>query len=356
MGNQVGIPQERIAIVFPPVPIPGALVVAVLENRLEELRRLEQERIRRAWRVRGVISDHVPLIGSIADILIRPPHHMFSLNENPLSIYLHHGGNNAVYYDFVGDETDHLQYIEVRVETDLPSNAFLYARQPLNEILDAMSRTQPQMPLALQRLELVSPLDGGVVAYELILPYSTGVRMGPLGGIWQWPQFAPYDAVFREAIASASPFYRLLCAFRVYEGINWIRRWIREQCVVLGIQERMPGDPDVDVAELRRMGFNPDFLVGIRTAADLFERLREHRNGIAHFLIEGEQGYAHTYLARGEVVHEYSLGGAVLLGYAGRAIDDLRIFCNNHLVNHLFRGSILPLREIRDRFTNRSIK
>jgi hypothetical protein len=116
----------------------------------------------------------------------------------------------------------------------------------------------------------------------------------------------------------------------------------------------MPGDPDVDVAELRRLGFDPNFLQGIRTAADLFGKLRELRNGIAHFLFEGEQGYAHTYLARGEVVLTYSLGGAVLLRYAARAIDDLRIFCNRHLQSHLFRGSILPLREIRDRFNIRT--
>jgi len=293
-------------------------------------------------------------MGSVADILARPPHHMVPLNETPLSIYLHHGGHNAVYYDFIGDDDGRLRHIEVRVETDLPSNAFLYARQPLNEILDAMSRMPPQVPLALQRLELVSPRDDGVLACELILPYTTGVRMGPLGGIWQWQQFAPYDAVFREAIASASPFYRLLCAFRVYEGINWIRHWIREQCTARNIQERMPGDPDVDVAELRRLGFDPNFLQGIRTAADLFGKLRELRNGIAHFLFEGQQGYAHTYLARGEVVLTYSLGGAVLLRYAARAIDDLRIFCNRHLQSHLFRGSILPLREIRDRFNIRT--
>lgn len=343
------MPEDRLVIVFPPEPTAGALGVVVPENRIEELQGLEQDRRVRIWKVRAIVSDHVPLTGSIAEGLARPPQHMFFLNENPLSIYLHHGGDNAVYYDFVGDETGYLQHIEVQVETDLPSSAFLSARQPLNEMLDAMARIEPQIPLLLQRLELVSPHDEGILAYELILPFRTGVRLGPLGGIWQWPQFAPYDAIFREAITTTSPFYRLLCAFRVYDGINWIRRWIREQCDRFGIEDRMPRDPTVDVEELRRMGFPPEFCANIRTAAELFDKLREHRNGIAHFLIEGEQGQAHIYLASGELVHEYSLGAAVLLRYAALAINELGVFANKHLNEPLFRGSILPMPEIRDR-------
>lgn len=131
MGEQEAQHQERFTVVFPPEPTPGCLAVAVPESRLGELQRLEQERARRVWRVRGVVSDHVPLIGSIQDVLLGRPEHNFFLNANPLSIYLHHGANNACYYDFVGDATASLRYVEVRVETELPSNAFLYARQPL---------------------------------------------------------------------------------------------------------------------------------------------------------------------------------------------------------------------------------
>lgn len=346
--------QDRLAVVFPQNPMPGALGVVASEGKLEELGQLERERQVRFWRVRGVVSDHVPLTGSVADGLAREPHHMLFLNENPLTIYLHHGADRAIYYDFVGDETDHLQYIELRVETELPSNAFLLARQPLNEMLDAIARVEPKMPLVLQRLELVSPRDGAVLAYEVVLPFNNGVRMGPLGGIWQWPQFAPYDAIFREAITTSSPFYRLLCAYRVYEGVNSIRRWIREQCDRFGIVERMPGDPPVDVGELTRMGFTAEFCADIRTAADLFRKLKELRNGISHFLIEGEQRGAHIYLASGEMWQQYSLGAVTLLRYASTAIDDLRRFCNMHLEERLFRGSILPVPENRDRFVVRA--
>lgn len=87
-----------------------------------------------------------------------------------------------------------------------------------------------ELPLVLTRLELVSPEDGEVIAYELVLPYRSGVRIGPFGGIDQLLPFPPYDAIYREAAVSGSPFYRLLCAFRIYDGTTDIRRWLREQC------------------------------------------------------------------------------------------------------------------------------
>jgi hypothetical protein len=49
---------NRITIVHPREPMPGALAVTVQENRLDEMGALERERARRIWRVRGIISGH----------------------------------------------------------------------------------------------------------------------------------------------------------------------------------------------------------------------------------------------------------------------------------------------------------
>ncbi len=67
-----------------------------------------------------------------------------------------------------------------------------------NALLDALVRNA-ELPWVLSRLELVSPEDGEVIAYEPVLPYRDGVRIGPLGGIDQLVPFAPYDAIYREA-------------------------------------------------------------------------------------------------------------------------------------------------------------
>ena len=271
----------RLAIVDPLEPMPGVIGVAVPEERLQELKASEQVRKQQLWRVRGIVSDHIPLAGDIRAGIDRERAHNFFLNSPFLTIYLHRGGHDAIFFDLVALPTGLLDYLEVKVETDLPSNAFLLARQPLNEMLDALVRTALNPPLLLQRLELVSPMDGGILAYEVTLPFNTGVQFGPMGGLLQWPVFAPYFAIFREAITSSSPFYRLLCAWRVYDGIKTIRKWLREQCEKFKIDIRLPKETEIDITHLQRMGFKPDFCARISRLSDLFNELSELRNGIA---------------------------------------------------------------------------
>lgn len=353
MSNGAPSSGGRLAIVDPSEPMPGVIGVAVPEERLAELQSVERAKKRQLWRVRGVVSDHIPLAGDVRGVIDGERTHNFFLNGDSLTIYLHRGGRDAIFFDLVAQPGGRLDYIEVKVETDLPSNAFLFARQPLNEMLDALVRNPPNPPLLLQRLELVSPTDGGILAYEVTLPFNRGVQFGPMGGLLQWRVFAPYFAIFREAITSSSPFYRLLCAWRVYEGIQTIRKWLREQCERFDIKEKLPKEAEVDTAHLARMGFPPEFCARIQKVSDLFNELRELRHGIAHFLFEGEAGDAHVYLARGHEIRNYSLSSAILLSYAINAIDDLRRFYNKHLEGRLNRGMILPMVDQRDQFVVR---
>jgi hypothetical protein len=354
MSNGAPSSGGRLAIVGPSEPMPGVIGVAVPEERLAELQAVEQAKKRQLWRVRGVVSDHIPLAGDVRAVIDSERTHNFFLNGDSLTIYLHRGGRDAIFFDLIARPGGRLDYIEVKVETDLPSNAFLFARQPLNEMLDALVRNPPNPPLLLQRLELVSPADGGILAYEVTLPFNRGVQFGPMGGLLQWRVFAPYFAIFREAITNSSPFYRLLCAWRVYEGIQVIRKWLREQCENFNIKEKLPKEPEVDTTHLARLGFPPEFCARIQRVSDLFNELRELRNGIAHFLFEGEAGDAHVYLARGHEIRNYSLSSAILLSYAIKAIDDLRLFYTQHVENKLGGSMILPMEGQRDEFVVRT--
>ena len=316
-------PQESFILAYPKKPIAGVLSTLIPESRANEFAELERENTQRVWKVRGIVSDHLPLAGTLLSVLERRPEHQFYLNGNLLSIYLHSGGRNAVYYDLVGDEEGRVRHIEVQVETPLPGKAIFLAWRPMNALLDSLMR-MGQFPWALQRLELISPRDGEVLAYELVLPFGDGIRLGPLGGIQQSPPFAPYDAIFREANTSPSPFYKLLCAYRVYEGTNPIRRWLREQCERLGIAERLPRELEVDLEELIGLGLDREFVARVKTVADMFEQLRGLRDAIAHFLIKGEQGSAHVYLADGEAIRSYSTSAGILLLCAHRSLESLR--------------------------------
>jgi hypothetical protein len=352
MSPDQAIPPDANILVFPGEPTTGAIGAFAKYDKLELIKRLEQERIARTWEVRAYISDHVPLAGGADAALARPAYHLLHLNQNPLWIYLHSGGRNAVYYGLFGDELGKLKYITVSVESRLPSNALLLARGPINALLDVFTRDS-NMPLIVQRLELMSPLDGDVLISEFLIPQRNGVALGPLGGIMQAVPFAPYDALYREALTTTSPFYRLLCAWKMYEGTNRIRRWIQEQCEQRGINDRMPPDPDVDPQELIRLGLDAAFVQRIRHARDLFEKLRDQRDAIAHFLIEREGAESHVYVADGRQLHVYAVGSAALLRYAHRVLQELRLFCSQRIP--FARGSmILPMPQNRDQFIVRA--
>jgi hypothetical protein len=228
-NDKLGVPDDPFVLLFPAEPAPGILAALARQSRLEEIKQHEQSKVSQVWTVRGIISDSVPLSGAPQEVIERPPHNLLYLNEDTLSIYLHSGGRQAIYYDLVGDECRKLSYIEVRVESRLPSNAVMLARRPLNALLDVLTRDY-DMPLTVQRVELISPLDGKPFVYQMLLPHNRGIQAGPLGGIMQAVPFAPYDAIYREALTSSSPFYRLLCAARMFEGTGTIRKWLRQQC------------------------------------------------------------------------------------------------------------------------------
>jgi hypothetical protein len=95
---------EDHVVAFPPTPTAGMLGVLVREGRVDEFRRLERENRVRIWRVRGVVSDHIPLSGDARSALAQAPQHNFFVNNPPLSIYLHAGWVNAVYYDLVAND------------------------------------------------------------------------------------------------------------------------------------------------------------------------------------------------------------------------------------------------------------
>jgi len=291
------------------------------------------------------------MIGDAGTIRTPSAFNRVLLNENPLTIYLHAGGRSAIYFDLLANSQRELQFVEVRVESKLPSNALLLARRPLNALLDVMTRNY-NLPLCLQRLELLSPVDGSVLVYQVFLPQSNAIQAGPLGGIMQAVPFAPYDAIYREALTSSSPFYRLLCAARMYEGTASIRKWLKERCVERNIQEKLPSDPDVDPNELRGFGFDEDFTQGIRKVQHLFHRLKDMRNAIAHFLIEHEGSDLHVYLAEGAELENYSTAAAALLHYAHKTLEECRAFYTRHLEN--LRGSILPMVQNRDQFVVRA--
>lgn len=246
--------SEGWVLVDPREALPCSLGVVEPESRLNELRRIEQEGQERPFLVRAVLSDHIPLAGNMADILNRPSYHRVAVNDHKLSIYLHSGAKNIVYFDLVGAGPEgQLDYIEVIVQTKYPNNCFWSVRTAVSQLLDSMMR-MTWLPLTIRRLDLHLEGDERPLCQQLILPFTDVVRCGPLGGVHQYPFLAPYEALIREAITTGSPYYRLLCAYRLYEGVQPLRKKLRELGKRTGVPVTLPKPPPLNLEWLKGFG------------------------------------------------------------------------------------------------------
>jgi len=345
--------DDPFILVDPPEPLPAGLGVVMLRSRLGTLKGMQERNLQGRFLVRALLSDHVPLSGSVRQILSRPVQHSLFVQGNPLTMYLHHGGRNAVFFDLLPEAADKLKSIEVEVETKFPSNAFLAARTAFNCLLDSVMRVR-WLPITISRLDLHIAGEVEPLCHQLVLPFDESLRIGPLGGIHQFPPIAAYEAVVREAITATSPFYRLLCAYRLYEGLQPLRRWLRDTAAKLQIDTRLPKPREVDPRELMLYGFSEEFRSGLRTTDDVWKKMTEHRNSVAHFL--SRKSGAALRIFEGATYYEYSLCGAYLLKCANEGFRDLWQYFSKHLNSHLTRGSILPLAEQREMFILRPDK
>lgn len=338
-------------IVWPQSAIPGSLAVVCSPGRLDRLIQYDSARSRVLYTVRAIISDHIPLAGNIADVISSLPRHQIALNETPLTIYLHHGGESAIFFDLCASNVNALSHISVEVEADAPLAAFQFARTAVNELLDTLMR-RVWMPIMVSRLELFADKDPAPLAFQIPLPFPSGLNIGPLGGIHQYPVFSELESLSREAICATSPYYRLLCAYRIFEGIAKLKAWLRVTMAQLKVDAHLPEPLEVDHILLQDLGFQPKMLSDVVNVDDLHKKLRVHRNRVSHFLLDRkkDETYPPLHLSDGHSYLDFSMAGSALLHYAHRTIAELSSFFHQHLESPLARGSILPLKEQRSRF------
>jgi hypothetical protein len=200
----------------------------------------------------------------------------------------------------------------------------------------------------------MSPTSGEVLLSESLIPQPTRIELGPLGGIMQHTWFSPYEALYREGLVTSSPFYKLVCGWKMYEGYGRLRGKVRRECHTRNISAKPPTDPTITKQELLDFGFDPDFITGIASAKDLFEKLRQTRDAISHFLIKTPQGESHVYLADGAQLRHYSVSGAAMLYYSHKALEELQIFCSQNEIGMMSRAPILPMVQNRQQFIVRA--
>ncbi|MGQ3241795.1 methylamine utilization protein MauJ [Shinella sp.] len=121
---------------------------------------------------------------------------------------------------------------------------------------------------------------------DLIAP-EQAVTLNPGNGTL-FADLAPIYALYREFKNTVSPFYRLLCAYKILEGIYGVlRKSARKRATEKGIRliipkEVVPDHPDI-AKDLRHLVGKP-----IKTVCDNVLQKR-YRDAAAHFLVQETQ-------------------------------------------------------------------
>lgn len=339
---------DGIGIVYPQVAMPGALAIAASARNVERLRTL-QTAGPSLYRLRAVVGTHIPLTGTIQDIVAFSPETGLSVNDPPLSMYLHRGGGNAIFLDLLARADGTLSSIGVEVDADSPPAAFAGARTAVNQLLDVLMR-RLWLPLVLVRLDLTVEAEDQPIAHELHVPFIGNLSIGPIGGIHQYPLFSELEALAREAICSTSPFYRFLCAYRLYEGTGALRTKLRQMCVAASIDKPLPKDPKLNHELLAAMGLGGLADENVRTIGDLHGRLTDMRNMVAHFLLARGEKAPPLHTSDGYSYQMFSSAAAVLLHYGVGAVQELSLFFQQHLGPQVMVGTVLPMQAQRDKY------
>jgi hypothetical protein len=232
----MGEKTEEYQIFWPSTPIPGCLAVVGYPDNLATINDLQVRKKKEVFVVRAVISDHIPLSGDIKGTIESENKHLIDIVGNPLTIYLHHGQKSAVFFDLVPDDAQRLQYVSVEVEATSIFNAMQAGRTAINELLDSLIR-RCWLPLVISRIDLHLQGSENPLAHQILLPFPTNLRLGPLGGLHQHPLFSASESLVREAAASSSPFYRFLCAYRLCEGLAPLRHLLKKTADKIGVTQ-----------------------------------------------------------------------------------------------------------------------
>ena len=336
---------------FPIDPIPGGIIMVLRECRVQELGWLSYEKKRQTFTVRAFITDNPEVSYSLADAVKRPSSVSIELQQEVITLFNHHGGDKAVFFDLVRGKSGMLSYILVQVSSTRPELALGYARAEINRLLDRFTAgAKHPHPFGIQRLELLSPKDSEVIAYQLMIPFPGITRIGQIPGFFPAGLFAGHHAIFREAINNPSAFYRLLLAFRAYEGIGFLRSRIAKAREHYKIEERMPKETRLDKGELARLQLS-DEVRDLEQVGELFSHFGYLRNGIAHFLLKPtDSGEGHLYLSS-VLVNTYAIASALLLKYIRIESQQLEGYYVKFVRPHIDRGRLVyPMAEYREKF------
>jgi hypothetical protein len=345
-------PSDAVDQLWLPNPaFPGEQTMIYRNSRTRELVALSMAKKRRIMRVRAVLTDQsYPLNCSLEDLLAFRPNSRIRLTDGQFSLWKHYGGNKAVFFDVRGDENGSLTSVEVEVSAVKPELALAYARASINQLLDSLTATVPH-PIVIQRLELLSPDNNtDVLAYQITMPHQLSTNLPKIGGVFPAGAFTGVEAVLREALTNPSPYYRLLLAYRGFEGIKGIHRQFAAFVKKHNVQAPPLEELKLDRTELAQHGFSGKFLE-LETLEQAIDHYRDLRDAAAHFFVGSRGSRARQHLKfSSTLAHTYGRVSAMMLNQLRRELAILKQYHQRYIAPRTHLGMILPMEAVRERY------
>lgn len=175
-----------------------------------------------------------------------------------------------------------------------------------------------------------------MLAFQITMPSRVTTDIPKFHSLRAVGPFGNTEAIYREAITSPSPYYRLLLAYRGFEGVQQVRRKVRELATSLNSSDKMPKTVRLDNLELSRLQFPAD-VQKLKDTGELFAYYRELRDAVAHFLLDQNKSATGSLQFSSTLVYNYAAVSTVLLKYLRLELIQLRDYYEKFLSNQLHR-------------------
>jgi len=316
--------------------MPGALIMTFRESRLPEIGMLSYRKERKTFTVRAVMTDKAqPSNCALEDVVTFEPCTHIVLKDGAFPAFKYYSNGKAVLFDLLSDADQRLTHIQTYVSARRPELALGYARAAINQFIDTLAM-HTENPLSIQRMELMSPQDGGVLAFQITVPSRVMTDVHKFHSLRAGGPFLNTEAIYREAITNPSPYYKLLLAYRGFEGVQQVRKMIKKLATDLKISERMPKAVRLDNLELARLQFDPE-VHKLKDTGELFAYYGELRNAVAHFLLDQNKTATGSLQLSSTHVYNYAAVSTLLLKYLRSELLQLRDYYEKFLSNQLHR-------------------
>lgn len=329
--------EDSLLIEHPEVHFPGNVEVIIPESSRSQLLEIQKDRKERLYLGRAYLSSIYDNTRPRDKLLKFTGATLIKMTEKELRFHISWRRSGVVFI-FRCNSHKMLNCVEAYTKGTLPSNALDTFKSALYTLIDRLVYTL-KCPIYVQGIILL--LDRKPLCYEVPITFAGEKTIAYGGGVGSVHWFVPLDALEREAICSTSPFYKVLCRFRIYKGItHYLRKELRSFANKINQKAPMPQTPRITKGELQALRLTKGPVSKAKTYEEVAEAHRDLRNGIAHFLMKEPKG-AMVLPSRGLDRSATEKGSQILRICNQKMIEPLWDYFNTYLSNKYNRGRIL---------------